>query len=276
MAFLIIGAILIAVSWFAAWTQYLPFSNYYFPPLWIGYILFVNGLCQYFYRDSLIQRMGWWFLLLFIFSVPLWWFFEYLNDIVENWHYRIPENWSPARQFAMKALSFSTVIPAVYATAFLTNQFFKRPRSPGPIALPERSPVFLIALGFLFFALIFWRPDIFFPLVWLAPLLVLDPVNYHIGFPSVLGEVSRGKWDIVIAFALGTVITGFFWEMWNFYAFPKWIYTIPYVDFLRIFEMPILGYGGYLFFGLFVFTFTSMALGIAARFWPRIPVRLFE
>jgi hypothetical protein len=37
--------------------------------------------------------------------------------------------------------------------------------------------------------------------------------------------------------------------MWNFYAFPKWVYDIPFFDYLHIFEMPLLGYGGYLFFG---------------------------
>jgi hypothetical protein len=28
------------------------------------------------------------------------------------------------------------------------------------------------------------------------------------------------------------------WEAWNFYAGAKWVYTIPFVDWLKIFEMP--------------------------------------
>ncbi len=39
------------------------------------------------------------------------------------------------------------------------------------------------------------------------------------------------------------------WELWNFYSYPKWIYHIPYVGVLHVFEMPLAGYGGYLFFG---------------------------
>jgi hypothetical protein len=38
--------------------------------------------------------------------------------------------------------------------------------------------------------------------------------------------------------------------MWNYYSYAKWIYTIPYVQRFEIFEMPLLGYAGYLPFGL--------------------------
>ena len=55
-----------------------------------------------------------------------------------------------------------------------------------------------------------------------------------------------------------TLFTGFFWEMKNYYSLPKWVYHVPYVGFWKVFEMPILGYLGYLLFGLIVFTWTSM------------------
>ncbi len=58
----------------------------------------------------------------------------------------------------------------------------------------------------------------------------------------------------------GTLFTGFFWEMWNYYSLPKWVYHVPYVGFWKIFEMPALGYLGYPFFGLIVFTWTSIVL----------------
>jgi hypothetical protein len=38
--------------------------------------------------------------------------------------------------------------------------------------------------------------------------------------------------------------------MWNHYSYPKWEYCIPYVQRFQIFEMPLLGYLGYLPFGL--------------------------
>jgi hypothetical protein len=38
--------------------------------------------------------------------------------------------------------------------------------------------------------------------------------------------------------------------MWNFYSLAKWKYSIPFVERFHLFEMPILGYAGYLPFGL--------------------------
>jgi hypothetical protein len=55
---------------------------------------------------------------------------------------------------------------------------------------------------------------------------------------------------------------GFFWEMWNFYTYPKWIYRIPFVDFFRIFEMPLLGYFGYLPFSLELFALYHFVIGL--------------
>jgi hypothetical protein len=38
---------------------------------------------------------------------------------------------------------------------------------------------------------------------------------------------------------------GFLWELFNFWAGSKWIYTVPYVGSLKVFEMPILGFLGF-------------------------------
>ena len=64
---------------------------------------------------------------------------------------------------------------------------------------------------------------------------------------------------------LTTLVTGFFWEMWNYYSLPKWIYTIPYLGFWKIFEMPFLGYLGYPFFGLIVFTYTAVISSVLLK-----------
>ena len=101
-------------------------------------------------------------------------------------------------------------------------------------------------------ALAAW-PQYVFPFAWLCLLLILDPINHVQGRPSIVGWMGRGDWRIVFALATGALICGWFWEMWNYWAFPKWEYDIPSVDFVRIFEMPLLGYGGYLPFGLEVY-----------------------
>jgi hypothetical protein len=48
--------------------------------------------------------------------------------------------------------------------------------------------------------------------------------------------------------------------MWNFYSMPKWIYTVPGVDRWHVFEMPLLGYAGYLPFGLECLAVASLTM----------------
>jgi hypothetical protein len=43
--------------------------------------------------------------------------------------------------------------------------------------------------------------------------------------------------------------------MWNIYSLPKWSYSIPYLEYLHIFEMPLAGFGGYIPFGFEVYLF---------------------
>jgi hypothetical protein len=64
---------------------------------------------------------------------------------------------------------------------------------------------------------------------------------------------------------VGVLICGFFWEFWNFYSYPKWVYHVPYLGFLHVFEMPLLGYGGYLPFSLELFAIYQFVVGLIRR-----------
>ena len=70
------------------------------------------------------------------------------------------------------------------------------------------------------------------------------------GENHILRELATGDWRLVIASAVAAVICGCFWEMWNYYSLARWVYTIPFVHRYVIFEMPLLGYAGYLPFGV--------------------------
>lgn len=123
-----------------------------------------------------------------------------------------------------------------------------------------------IAVSFALFVLLNLFPKETFPLVWIIPILILEPVSYRIcSGASLLRLIERGKLTLPVSVAAATLGTGFWWECWNFYSLPKWVYTIPYVDFWKIFEMPLLGYLGYPFFGVIVFSYTSLALHVVAR-----------
>jgi hypothetical protein len=78
----------------------------------------------------------------------------------------------------------------------------------------------------------------------------------------LLSWTQKGDWRPLGALWIGVLITAFFWEMWNYYSYPKWVYSIPFVDVLHVFEMPLLGYGGYLPFSLEIFAFTQLAFNL--------------
>src|SRR5690349_24792616 len=63
--------------------------------------------------------MGRSFLLLFVISVPLWWFFEGMNAIVQNWDYHLGHPISATQYVIEASLDFSTLVPAVLSTSFL-------------------------------------------------------------------------------------------------------------------------------------------------------------
>ena len=108
-------------------------------------------------------------------------------------------------------------------------------------------------------------PDLFFPLLWVSPLLIIVSLQAILGEDHVLASIGKGDWRMVIACAGAAVICGFFWEMWNYYSLARWIYHIPYVGRFRIFEMPILGYAGYLPFGLQCAAVGAMVAVMTAR-----------
>jgi hypothetical protein len=53
--------------------------------------------------------------------------------------------------------------------------------------------------------------------------------------------------------------------MWNYNAMSKWYYTVPFVGFGKVFEMPILGYLGYLPFGWEVYALYHLVWGNLKR-----------
>ncbi len=127
-------------------------------------------------------------------------------------------------------------------------------------------------------ALVLAWPRYFFPLVWLSLFFIVDPINDALGHRSLFRAIAAGNWRPVVALGLGCLVCGFFWEMWNYLSYPKWTYRIPFVDFLHVFEMPILGYGGYVPFSLELFAVYHLAMGslfpLASRSFVRWTCRL--
>lgn len=266
----LVGLLLVAAFWVISWLRLRPASDYYFFPLWVGYILTVDGLVALRTGTSPIQRSRWRVLVLFAVSVPLWWLFEAFNERVGNWQYQGPARYSTVEYALLASLSFSTVVPAVLTTTEFVRSFRLNPLRRLPRIEPTRRLLVLIHVaGWLMVGLTAGRPDQFFPFIWLSVVFILDPVASWLGGRSLAWHIERHDWSPLFNIAAGTLICGWFWEMWNVYSLPKWTYSISYAEYLHVFEMPILGYGGYIPFGYEVFLFTVVVGRLLP--WLKVP-----
>ncbi len=105
-------------------------------------------------------------------------------------------------------------------------------------------------------------PHFFFPALWVAPLFILFPILSWRHVRTPLTNLADGDWRGVVMLSLAALCCGFFWEMWNVYSSPKWHYSIPFVERFHLFEMPLLGYAGYLPFGLECYGLYALAASV--------------
>ena len=242
------GLLLVAVCWPLNWTLPGARTAYLFFPLWLGYILFVDALVCARCGTSLWTRQPRGFVLLFFLSVPAWWLFEFLNDRTGNWEYHGAARFTPLEYYALCTLSFSTVMPAVFETAELVRSFrwIESLSSHRKVSASPRLWPALFLTGMAMLALTLLWPKWFYPLLWVSLWLMLEPVNHWLGRRHLFQHLQNGDWRPLISLAIGALICGFFWEMWNYWSWPQWVYHTPGVEHLHIFKMPLLGYGGYI------------------------------
>jgi hypothetical protein len=264
---MLVGLVLIAVAWWSSWAGPERFGWHAFFPLWFGYILTVDAFVAIRTGTSIFERSRRVFLLLFAFSAPLWWGFELANMRLDNWHYTLPHHYTWLQYHTEATIAFSTVLPAVLETAELVASFRHigalrrvRPVLTSPAAIPA-----CVALGAVMIVAAVAFPRYCFPLLWIGPFFIVDPINAHRGQPSLLTQARRGDWGMIASLAIAGVICGFFWEMWNSHAMPKWTYDVPFVGRPKLFEMPMLGYGGYIPFAFELYAAYHLLASLAGQ-----------
>lgn len=263
-----LGVAFIIISWKVAWSRFVwfeSFQEFTFTPLWLGYILVINALTYRRIGQCMLMCHTQHFLALFLVSSVLWWSFEYLNRFIQNWYYLGITDFGPGRYFAFATLPFSTVLPAVLGTAEWLNTFpgisadlnrFKPRALPGSKVI-SMSLLLASAAGFAVLAV--WPKQLFF-LVWLLPILLVVGLQSLTDKPDLLIDIEAGDWRRIWTLAVAGLICGLFWEMWNLDSLAHWQYSVPYVQRFKIFEMPLLGYAGYLPFGVFCGLFSDFIL----------------
>ncbi|HJT22492.1 MAG TPA: hypothetical protein VJ746_18610 [Nitrospira sp.] len=257
-----------ALWWLLAWTRFpwmAPLQEHTFTPLWLGYVVVVNAWTCARTGHCMMRDRPRYFLSLFPLSVLLWWLFEYLNRFSQNWFYAGVADLSSLEYFVRGSIPFSTVLPAVLGTAELLTSYprlsaglercealkIHRPELVG-WSLAILSSVGLVGIGL-------W-PDYLFPLVWVGPLSLLVSLQLLAGRPTIFSPLAQGDWRGLWVAALAALMCGFWWELWNAKSLAHWQYAIPFVERFRLFEMPILGYAGYLPFGLECLAFADFCL----------------
>lgn len=252
------GVAILAAGWTLSWSRFAWFRPYqvmcsYFP-IWVGFILVMNGLCHLRRGSSPLEDNTAAYLCTFPASSLFWWFFEYLNRYVWNWYYVGIEELGSIEYTIYATLCFSSVLPAVIAIADWLRTFpaFKDDVYRGMAKVDLRRPKW-IAFLFVFAATgltgIVFFPDYAYPMIWMSPLTSFLLVQFLFREKSLADRIALGDWSAAYRFAIAALLCGLCWETWNYYAYAKWIYAVPFVHRWQLWEMPALGFAGYLPFG---------------------------
>ena len=259
-----LGLAIMIVSETATLAQIEPFWSWNTPIAWTGFIIFADAIVWRARGHSWIRSAPREFLALALVSIPLWLVFEGYNLRLRNWHYTgLPED--PLLRAFGYAWSFATIWPAIFEGADLIavargSSWSGGAGGSGKSALPPRAlPGFLsVAIGTLMLASPFLvSPAIARYLaapVWLGFIFLLDPINARLGGESLWADWRAGRRDRLINLVLSGFLCGVLWELWNYWSRAKWHYTVPIMEHLKIFEMPVPGYLGFPAFALECFT----------------------
>ena len=253
-----------------------PFAGWFYVFAWWSYILLLDGWIHLRRGSSMLLSRPKAFLFLLPWSCLFWLFFEVVNWRLGNWYYvGVPPDLF-GRFFGI-FISFATVLPGVLETADLFGTFgiAERRRCSAErwrITATRRRAITGLGLAFLVLPLVF--PRSCFPLIWGATVLLAEPFLAGRGEPSLWTHLAAGRPAVPLRLLLAGVLCGLCWESWNFWAASKWIYTVPYFEQSKLFEMPFAGFLGFPPFALECYTFSRLlvALGLVPEWDPTAPL----
>ena len=222
-----------------------PFMYNFYVVAWWSYIALVDAALALKSKHFLIFNRG--LPLLLIISAAFWCMFELINLRIQNWYYVNLPSMGLIR-FVGYLLAYGTVIPGIYVTqkafAALLGSIRVRPFS------CMFNPVSCVALGFLMFALLMLFPSQLFFLAWIFLIPIIEGYNYAKNRWCFTKDLERGEATRLVSTLLSGLACGLLWEAWNYWAISKWVYSVPFFERFKVFEMPILGYFGFIFFSL--------------------------
>ncbi len=171
-------------------------------------------------------------------------------------------------RWAAYGWAFATIWPGIFLTADLIESFGWWDAPARPIVFSPATQKAFVTIG----AVLLLMPVIvprsigvfLFGAVWVGFIFLLDPINLRLGLPSFEADLASGRLGRFFSFLVSGFVCGLLWEFWNFWAAAKWNYIFPIMQKEKIFEMPVLGYLGFLPFALECFVmyyFAAWLLG---------------
>jgi uncharacterized protein DUF4332 len=270
-----IGILLLLVSEIAVFRKVDPFYSWFYCFVWWSYIFTIDAVVYRLKGNSLIVNRTGEFLLMIPWSVVIWLIFEAANLSLENWYYiNLPH--STVERWLGYAVAYGTVLPGMFETAELLESLglFTRSRIKKTALLHGGHSV-LILLGVLCLASSVLVPEYFFPLVWVGFIFLLDPLNYRFGSKSLLKDLEEGDPRKIYLLLVAGLVCGSLWEFWNFWALSKWVYTVPFFERAKGFEMPSLGFLGFPPFAVQAYVmYNFISLFRSGRGWEESTYRL--
>ena len=239
------------------------------PVCWWAYILTIDAWIYCRTGTSLLTARRRTFFLQCILSVTFWCLFEAYNRVMPGWRYQNLDTNLSLRMFGY-AVSFATIMPGLFLTCELLQSYsvFGAARMPS-ISWSRRALRASATIG----AVLCFAPPLFpanvrgylWAFVWMGWFFLLEPFNYWRGAQSIYGDWEEGNLARTLQLFSSGLICGVLWEFWNMWAFTKWIYIFPLGQNLKLFEMPLIGYLGFLPFALEFFVMFNFLASFFTR-----------
>ena len=222
-----------------------PFYSWFYCFAWWSYILIIDAIIYRLKGNSLILSRTKELLLMVPWSVFIWLIFEAANLSLENWYYINLPN-STVERWLGYAVAYGTVLPGIFETTELleTIVVLKKSQTKKTV-LSQKGHRVLILLGVLCLVSSVLIPKYFFPFIWVGFIFLLEPFNYRFGGRSLLKDLEGENPRKIYLLLTAGLICGLLWEFWNFWSLSKWIYTVPFFEDMKGFEMPVLGFLGF-------------------------------
>jgi hypothetical protein len=265
-----IGLLTIVGSQAGVFARVDPFYHWHTPIAWTGFILAADAFVWKRRGSSWIRNSPAELLFAASVSVPVWVVFEMYNKYsIRNWYYLGLPDLLLVRYLGY-VWAFATILPAIFEAADLVGCARDRraPRDrldpPPPVRLGTRGWVSVAAGAIMVMVPTVVHSTYLAAPVWLGFILLIDPLNARAGNESITGDWARGHSDRLVNLLAAGLICGVLWEFWNYWSGTKWIYNVPILPEIKLFEMPVLGFGGFPPFAVECF---AIYVAVRRLFW---------